>query len=126
MILLHLEIHFCVLFKFATAIWFAERPAFGCFYMSLGLLNFFPAIRRSTKLGLPKSWSLRLRGKASTRFCMFPKVRSAERTEGNTPVYLNVYDLTSMNGFVYWAGIGIFHSGVEGISSHSLTTIFHH
>ncbi|XP_019704736.1 deSI-like protein At4g17486 [Elaeis guineensis] len=68
---------------------------------------------RNTKLGLLKSWPLRLRGKSSTRFCMFPKVRSAERTDGNAPVYLNVYDLTSVNDFVYWAGIGIFHSGVE-------------
>ncbi|CAA0831578.1 PPPDE putative thiol peptidase family protein [Striga hermonthica] len=30
-----------------------------------------------------------------------------------TPVYLNVYDLTPINGYVYWAGLGIFHSGVE-------------
>ncbi|KAH9300816.1 hypothetical protein KI387_012399, partial [Taxus chinensis] len=29
------------------------------------------------------------------------------------PIYLNVYDLTPMNGYVYWAGLGIFHSGVE-------------
>ncbi|GFZ10297.1 PPPDE putative thiol peptidase family protein [Actinidia rufa] len=28
-------------------------------------------------------------------------------------LYLNVYDLTPMNGYVYWAGFGIFHSGVE-------------
>jgi hypothetical protein len=30
-----------------------------------------------------------------------------------THVYLNVYDLTPMNGYVYWAGLGVFHSGVE-------------
>jgi hypothetical protein len=29
------------------------------------------------------------------------------------PVYLNVYDLTPMNGYVYWVGLGIFHSGIE-------------
>lgn len=55
----------------------------------------------------------RLSKKSSTRFCMFPKVRAANKTAGDTPVYLNVYDLTPMNGYVYWAGLGIFHSGVE-------------
>ena len=30
------------------------------------------------------------------------------------PVYLNVYDLTTdLNAWTYWAGVGIFHSGVE-------------
>ncbi|KAH0870782.1 hypothetical protein HID58_077804, partial [Brassica napus] len=32
---------------------------------------------------------------------------------GLTPVYLNVYDLTPVNDYLYWFGIGIFHSGVE-------------
>ncbi|KAL3685782.1 hypothetical protein R1sor_003804 [Riccia sorocarpa] len=31
----------------------------------------------------------------------------------HVPVYLNVYDLTPMNGYVYWVGMGIFHSGIE-------------
>ncbi|XP_042508730.1 deSI-like protein At4g17486 [Macadamia integrifolia] len=56
---------------------------------------------------------LRLRGKAATRFCMFSKVKPESIGPGNTPVYLNVYDLTPMNGYFYWAGMGIFHSGVE-------------
>eukprot|EP00249_Psilotum_nudum_P010846 c22804_g1_i1 orf=355-999(-) len=30
-----------------------------------------------------------------------------------TPVYLNVYDLTTLNGYLYWMGLGIFHSGIE-------------
>lgn len=30
-----------------------------------------------------------------------------------TPVYLNVYDLTPVNNYLYWFGIGIFHSGIE-------------
>lgn len=51
--------------------------------------------------------------KSSTRFCMFSKVRASRRPKGSTPLYLNVYDLTPMNGYVYWAGLGIFHSGVE-------------
>lgn len=30
-----------------------------------------------------------------------------------TPIYLNVYDLTPMNKYVYWFGLGIFHSGIS-------------
>lgn len=85
-------------------------------------------------LSLKKGWQIsiprRLRGKSksksATRFCIFPKVRSAGHTPGNTPVYLNVYDLTPLNGYVYWSGIGIFHSGVEGDSlTHSLINHSH-
>ncbi|XP_019442268.1 PREDICTED: deSI-like protein At4g17486 [Lupinus angustifolius] len=32
---------------------------------------------------------------------------------GSVPVYLNVYDLASINGCAYWAGLGIYHSGVQ-------------
>ncbi|KAI9181112.1 hypothetical protein LWI28_011581 [Acer negundo] len=56
---------------------------------------------------------LRLRDSTATRFCMFPKVKAAGFGPGNNPVYLNVYDLTPANGYVYWAGVGIFHTGVE-------------
>lgn len=49
-------------------------------------------------------------------FCFLPKAKSDSYGPGDTPVYLNVYDLTPMNGYVYWAGFGIFHSGVEGNS----------
>lgn len=56
----------------------------------------------------------RVKSKSATQFRMFPKVKSTSYGPGNTPVYLNVYDLTPMNGYVYWAGLGIFHSGVEG------------
>jgi hypothetical protein len=70
------------------------------------------------KSGPKNAWRsimpLCLRGKSATRFCLFPKVKSAGYSPGNAPVYLNVYDLTTMNGYVYWAGLGIFHSGVEG------------
>ncbi|KAA8528627.1 hypothetical protein F0562_035982 [Nyssa sinensis] len=69
------------------------------------------------KFGSKKGWRsivpLRLRGKSATRFCLFSKVKPAGYGPGNTPVYLNVYDLTTMNGYAYWAGFGIFHSGVE-------------
>ncbi|KAL5987092.1 hypothetical protein ACLOJK_041088 [Asimina triloba] len=44
---------------------------------------------------------------------MFSRVRSAGLTPGDAPVYVNVYDLTPANGYFYWAGLGIFHSGIE-------------
>ncbi|XP_071710079.1 deSI-like protein At4g17486 isoform X2 [Rutidosis leptorrhynchoides] len=45
-------------------------------------------------------------------FSLFSKVKSKYGPD-NSPVYLNVYDLTPINGYAYWAGVGIFHSGVE-------------
>ncbi|XP_074574983.1 deSI-like protein At4g17486 [Curcuma longa] len=32
---------------------------------------------------------------------------------GSTHLYLNVYDLTPANNYLYWFGIGVFHSGIE-------------
>ncbi|GAA0165663.1 cysteine protease [Lithospermum erythrorhizon] len=68
-------------------------------------------------LGQNKGWKskvpCRLKNKSGTHFCLFPKVKSADQDPANAPVYLNVYDLTPLNGYVYWAGLGIFHSGVE-------------
>ncbi|KAK1436783.1 hypothetical protein QVD17_02565 [Tagetes erecta] len=43
------------------------------------------------------------RGRSSTK-CL---------NSGSIPVYLNVYDLTSINGCVYWFGLGVYHSGVQ-------------
>lgn len=37
-------------------------------------------------------------------------------------LYLNVYDLTPINNYLYWFGLGIFHSGIEGIF---YTSCFH-
>ena len=71
-------------------------------------------MKSGLKNGWPSVVRLRLRDKSVTPFCIFSKVKSAGNIPGNTPVYLNVYDLTTVNGYMYWAGIGIFHSGVEG------------
>jgi hypothetical protein len=60
--------------------------------------------------------------KSASRFCLFSKVQSASPPPGNTPVYLNVYDLTPVNGYVFWVGLGIFHSGIEGIISSTCFT----
>lgn len=69
-------------------------------------------------LGSKKQWKSivpqYLRGKSVPRFCLFSKVKPTDHSPGNTSVYLNVYDLTPANGYVYWAGLGIFHSAVEG------------
>ncbi|KAI4380986.1 hypothetical protein MLD38_007106 [Melastoma candidum] len=54
------------------------------------------------------------------------------REPGSVPVYLNVYDLTHINGYAYWLGLGIYHSGVQvhgveygfGAHDHATTGIF--
>ncbi|KAJ4824775.1 hypothetical protein Tsubulata_044017 [Turnera subulata] len=49
-----------------------------------------------------------------------------KKKTGAVPVYLNVYDLTPMNGYAYWLGLGIYHSGVQvhgveyGFGAHDL------
>ncbi|CAN0909988.1 DeSI-like protein At4g17486 [Linum grandiflorum] len=70
-----------------------------------------------------------LKAKLANKFCIFPKEKNlASYTRGDTPVYLNVYDLTTANGYVYWAGLGIFHSAVEvhgveyAFGAHDLST----
>jgi deubiquitinase DESI2 len=45
---------------------------------------------------------------------------SAVAAEGASyPVVLNVYDLTPINNYLHWCGLGIFHSAVEGEHSQS-------
>lgn len=39
---------------------------------------------------------------------------SSRKKIGVVPVYLNVYDLTPINGYAYWLGLGVYHSGVQG------------
>lgn len=51
-----------------------------------------------------------------------------KRKTGAVPVYLNVYDLTPINGYAYWFGLGVYHSGVQvhgveyGFGAHEHTT----
>lgn len=59
---------------------------------------------------------------------MIPK----KKKTGAVPVYLNVYDLTPINGYAYWLGLGVYHSGVQvhgveyafGAHDHSTTGVF--
>ncbi|KAG7020410.1 DeSI-like protein [Cucurbita argyrosperma subsp. argyrosperma] len=63
--------------------------------------------------------------------CRIVTVSSKKKT-GAVPVYLNVYDLTPINGYAYWFGLGVYHSGVQvhgveyafGAHEHSTTGIF--
>ncbi|XP_071708665.1 deSI-like protein At4g17486 [Rutidosis leptorrhynchoides] len=55
-----------------------------------------------------------------------------KKKTGTVPVYLNVYDLTPINGYAYWVGLGVYHSGVQvhgveyafGAHEHSTTGLF--
>ncbi|KAG6579392.1 DeSI-like protein [Cucurbita argyrosperma subsp. argyrosperma] len=47
---------------------------------------------------------------------IFPLRSSPEdKEQGGTHalLYLNIYDLTPVNNYLYWIGLGIFHSGIE-------------
>lgn len=76
--------------------------------------GFIHKMKSGFKNGWPSIVRFRLKHKSVTPFCIFSKLKSAGNKPGNTPVYLNVYDLTTVNGYMYWAGVGIFHTGLEG------------
>ncbi|MBA0785341.1 hypothetical protein Gotri_027812 [Gossypium trilobum] len=47
---------------------------------------------------------------------LFPSNSSKGQSNGGSNralLYLNVYDLTPINNYLYWFGVGIFHSGIE-------------
>lgn len=44
---------------------------------------------------------------------MLCRMMTRKPRTGSVPVYLNVYDLTPINGYAYWVGLGIYHSGVQ-------------
>ncbi|TVU48710.1 hypothetical protein EJB05_08355 [Eragrostis curvula] len=60
---------------------------------------------------LPASWSS---SSASTSSAKEP---SSNHTTGasssSSGVYLNIYDISPLNHYLYWVGLGIFHSGIE-------------
>ncbi|XP_027084198.1 deSI-like protein At4g17486 [Coffea arabica] len=41
------------------------------------------------------------------------KDRNSNGERNRVSLYLNVYDLTNINDYLYWFGLGIFHSGIE-------------
>lgn len=43
------------------------------------------------------------------------KKQGSKKGVTTTNIYLNIYDLTPFNNYLYWFGLGIFHSGIEGI-----------
>ncbi|XP_022889746.1 deSI-like protein At4g17486 isoform X2 [Olea europaea var. sylvestris] len=61
--------------------------------------------------------------------CRRSSAKRGGRGGGSVPVYLNVYDLTSINGYAYWLGLGVYHSGIQveyafGAHENSTTGIF--
>ncbi|KAL8216816.1 hypothetical protein R6Q57_023653 [Mikania cordata] len=44
---------------------------------------------------------------------MLCRIIARKKKTGTVPVYLNVYDLTPINGYAYWVGLGVYHSGVQ-------------
>ncbi|XP_059642662.1 deSI-like protein At4g17486 isoform X2 [Cornus florida] len=44
---------------------------------------------------------------------MLCRMLSRKRKTGKVPVYLNVYDITPINGYAYWLGLGVYHSGLQ-------------
>ncbi|KAG0470810.1 hypothetical protein HPP92_017510 [Vanilla planifolia] len=44
---------------------------------------------------------------------MFVGRASVRKRTGAVSVYLNVYDVTTINGYAYWLGLGVYHSGVQ-------------
>lgn len=56
-------------------------------------------------------------GSSSGSSLVSSPVKEEEDGDGGSLLYLNVYDLTPVNNYLYWVGLGIFHSGIEGKKS---------
>ncbi|KAL8205254.1 hypothetical protein R6Q57_008805 [Mikania cordata] len=55
-----------------------------------------------------------MNGNPSSLFCILPRDDSSRfYPPGTTPVYLNVYDISTINTCISWTGIGAFHTGLE-------------
>ncbi|KAJ7534047.1 hypothetical protein O6H91_13G076900 [Diphasiastrum complanatum] len=53
---------------------------------------------------------------ASHRFSSYEIIGTREESSAansQVPLYLNVYDVTDLNGYCYWCGLGIFHTAIE-------------
>nr|GEV95743.1 hypothetical protein [Tanacetum cinerariifolium] len=91
-----------------------------------------PASINSTKVGIEDNnkmsneseikAKLRSRSSRSSEKTTFASGNNSIKCtkSGSVPVYLNVYDLTSINEYAYWLGLGVYHSGVQGSFSISL------
>ncbi|GJM98172.1 hypothetical protein PR202_ga15157 [Eleusine coracana subsp. coracana] len=49
-------------------------------------------------------------------------VAAGDAEGASYPVMLNVYDLTPLNNYLHWCGLGIFHSAVEGERPHDFNS----
>ncbi|XP_076889953.1 deSI-like protein At4g17486 [Bidens hawaiensis] len=55
-----------------------------------------------------------MNGNPSSLFCILPRDNSSRfYPPGTAPVYLNVYDICSINSCISWTGLGAFHTGLE-------------
>ncbi|KAJ6850345.1 uncharacterized protein M6B38_264720 [Iris pallida] len=43
----------------------------------------------------------------------FSGKKKCRQPDASVPVFLNVYDLTPINGYAYWLGLGVYHSGLQ-------------
>lgn len=55
-----------------------------------------------------------MNGNPSSLFCILPRDDSSRFfPPGTAPVYLNVYDISTINSCISWTGLGAFHTGLE-------------
>ncbi|KAL9271999.1 DeSI-like protein [Drosera capensis] len=97
-------------------VWTEKCYSHCCLTEFWALLPRMGTMKLRLKKGRRTVMPLPIRAKSATRFSLFSKVKSSSIGPGSTPVYLNVYDMISMNKYLNWAGLGVFHSGVEDIA----------
>lgn len=68
---------------------------------------------------LPSSWSSSSSKPSTSSSSSEPHEQEQEQLPPPAPhpssaaVYLNIYDISPLNHYLYWFGLGIFHSGIE-------------
>lgn len=71
---------------------------------------------------------MRLFSLCSSLSSISAKDQNGDTERSRALLYLNVYDLTPINNYLYWFGLGIFHSGIEvhgleyGFGAHEYST----